>query len=98
MYSCHCKAILSLLDEATTWSEKEAQMRVLLDAKGHRIEELQYALNDLKESSEREIRIMKHQLLMTTGLSSYLTVEAILNAYVTLLVCNSSVSLTVTYI
>ena len=43
-------------------------MRVLLDAKGHKIEELQYAVSDLKESSEREIRIMKHELLMTTGL------------------------------
>jgi len=60
-------ASLCLLDEATTWSEKEAQMRVLLDAKGHKIEELQYALSDLKESSEREMRIMKHQLLMKTG-------------------------------
>jgi len=57
-----------LSDEATTWSEKEAQMRVLLDAKGHKIEELQYAMSDLKESSERDIRIMKHQLLMVTGL------------------------------
>jgi len=56
------------VDEATTWSEKEAQMRVLLDAKDHKIEELQYALSDSKESSEREMRIMKHQLLMMTGL------------------------------
>jgi len=63
-----CNAALWLADEATTWSEKEAQMRVLLDAKGHKIEELQYALSDLKESSERDIRLMKHQLLMMTGL------------------------------
>ena len=61
-------AILWLPDESNTWSEREAQMRVLLDAKGHKIEELQYALNDVKESSEREIRILKHQLLMMTGL------------------------------
>jgi len=42
-------------------------MRVLLDAKGHKMEELQSAVNELKESSEREMRILKHQLLMTTG-------------------------------
>jgi len=57
-----------LTDEATSWSEREAQMRVLLDAKGHKIEDLQCTLSDLKESSEREIRIIKHQLLMMTGL------------------------------
>jgi len=62
--------MLWLPDETNTWSEREAQMRVLLDAKGHKIEELQYALNDSKESSEREIRILKHQLLMMTGLAS----------------------------
>jgi len=56
-----------LLEEASTWSEREAQMRVLLDARGHKIEELQCILSDLKDSSEREIRITKHQLLMMTG-------------------------------
>jgi len=43
-------------------------MRVLLDARGHKIEELQHILSDVKDSSEREIRIIKHQLLMMTGL------------------------------
>jgi len=65
---CYCNAILWLLGETNTWSERETQMQVLLDAKGHKIEELQYALSDLTESSEREIRILKHQLLMMTGL------------------------------
>jgi len=42
-------------------------MRVLLDARGHKIEELQHVLNDLKDSSEHEMRIRKHQLLLMTG-------------------------------
>lgn len=74
-------ALLCLLDEATTWSEKEAQMRVLLDAKGHKIEELQYTLSDLKESSEREMRIMKHQLLMMTGFVYVSAVAWLLTLY-----------------
>jgi hypothetical protein len=49
------------------WSERETQMRVLLDAKTHKIDELTSAINDLRESSQRETRILKHQLLMMTG-------------------------------
>jgi len=45
-------------------------MQVLLDARGHKIEELQCILGDVKDSSEREIRIIKHQLLMMTGLAN----------------------------
>ena len=65
--SSYCKVVFCLLEEVSTWSEREAQMRVLLDARGHKIEELQCVLSDLKDSSEREIRIIKHQLLMMTG-------------------------------
>lgn len=43
-------------------------MRVLLDAKTHKIEELTTALNELKESSDRDIRILNHQLRMTQGM------------------------------
>lgn len=50
------------------WSERETQMRVLLDAKTHKIEELTTALSELKDSSDREIRILNHQLRMTRGL------------------------------
>jgi len=64
---CYTMWLLWSVDESNTWSEREAQMRVLLDAKGHKIEELQCTLNEVKESSEREIRILKHQLLMMTG-------------------------------
>jgi len=55
-------------------------MRVLLDARGHKIEELQCILSDLKDSSEREIRITKHQLLMMTGLVHVCTMHMCLHA------------------
>lgn len=51
------------------WSERETQMRVLLDAKTHKIEEMTTALNELRESSDREIRILNHQIRMTQGMS-----------------------------
>lgn len=43
------------------------QLRILYEARGRRLEELDHEYKAFKEDSDREIRILKHRLTLTEG-------------------------------
>lgn len=44
-----------------------AQLRILYDARGRRIDELTSELEKIREDGDREVRILKHKLTLTQG-------------------------------
>ena len=47
------------------------QLKILYEARGNKIKELQTVLKESKEKQEKELRIMHHKLALITGMCSY---------------------------
>ncbi len=48
-------------------SRRLSQLQILYNARGRKIEELDRELKELQDDSDREIRIIKHKLVLTEG-------------------------------
>jgi len=54
-------------DEGTGRTSNMAQLQILYQARGRKIEELSEKLNEREEELARQIRVLNHQLVMLKG-------------------------------
>ena len=62
------KFLFFLITEESGDSREIVQLRILYDARGKRIDKLSREIEALKQDSDREKRILSHQLAMAEGI------------------------------
>ena len=71
MYDVHyvliCTMNLNALTGGSPESRRLAQLQILYNARGRKIEELDRDLKEVQDDSDREIRILKHKLALAQG-------------------------------